>query len=191
MKKRVAAFVITLLTLWLAACTGDHSNARQTMVISESSFSEETQEVLKILDDELIFFDYRVDDTVKSASVGLWMYENGTWVSQGQVIGDLNAKDCRIAVRINENSCDIFHVEESGHTKSHYVCAADFSGSKLVANTRLASPTPIQLNQEIALWVRLGTDQNTMAAGNAQNFREAACNAGIAVTITFSNQEVG
>jgi len=41
------------------------------MIIMPSKFSEETQEVLKIFDDEVVFLDYTIDETVKFLNIPL------------------------------------------------------------------------------------------------------------------------
>ncbi|WP_162273103.1 hypothetical protein, partial [Merdimmobilis hominis] len=54
--------------------------------------------------------------------------------------------------------------------------------------SRLSNPTPIAAGKEIPLWLRLGTDQNGLSVVLSENFREVDCNAGLAVTVTFSEE---
>ena len=47
------------------------------------------------------------------------------------------------------------------------------------------------LNKEIPLWVKIGTTANSMCVTDVtDDFRNAECNAGIAVTLTVSDVEV-
>ena len=58
----------------------------------------------------------------------------------------------------------------------------------MTGQSRLSNPTPITSGKEIPLWLRLGTDQNGLSVVLSENFREVDCNAGLAVTVTFSEE---
>lgn len=186
MKKLTILAAAALMVTALTACGNGKSPDKMT--ISPGSFSEETQEVLKIIDDELLFFEYETDETVKSVSVDLWTYEEDEWINAGGTVGDLTAGGYQAAIRITDEACDIFQIDESGHTKSSYKSTVDFDASGLVVQSRLDNREPIVLNKEIILWVKLGTDNSSISSGVGQDFREADCNAGMAVTITFSDK---
>lgn len=182
--KKYALPLLLILLLSLTAC----GNQKDTMSISVSSFSKETQEVLDLLSDEFVFFDYRTDATVKSVSVELWCFAGGEWASVGKVYGPLNGESNRLGLRLSEYTCDIYQMESTGHTKSSYPCPVDFSAVQTVSASRLSSPTRIELNREIPLWVKWGTNSNTLKTEGPENFRDVDCETGLAVTITFSDQ---
>ena len=189
MKKTALLLATLLLAGALAACGASQA---KTPSISPSKFSEETEQVLSILQDEYAFFDYRLDDTVRSYSLDLWSYEHGEWVNAGKVHGKAEPGEHRLAVRIGGESCDLFEMDGDGSTKYSYpltsaLSALDACSSK--GSTRLEAVTPIEPEKEIALWVIQGTDQDSLALGNLDDFRSAECEAGTAVTITFSQQE--
>ena len=82
MKKRIGCMaLVLLLVMGLAAC--GQREAKQSMVIRPSEFSEETRKVLTIVEDELVFFDYEVDETIRSKTIDIWQYQEGQWVSAG------------------------------------------------------------------------------------------------------------
>ena len=183
MKKRILPLLLILL-LSLTAC----GNQKDTMSISVSGFSEETQEVLALFSDELMFFDYRTDDTVQSVSIDLWSCTDGEWASAGKVSGAMNGESTRLGLRLNEYACDLYQTEGSGYTKSSYPSPVDFSAAQTAASSRLTSPTRIELNREIPLWVKWGSSQSALKTEGIENFRDVSCDLGIAVTITFSDQ---
>lgn len=191
---------ILLLTMALTACSNKQKEAakndaaqNEAMTIKPSEFSEETQEVLKIMDDEISFFDYSVDETIKSMRIDIWAYENGKWTEAGYTYGNLKGSTGRIAVRINDATYDIFDIDGSGHVKTSYDSVVDFEKSKTKTMNSLSHPTKIEPGKEISLWAKLGFDTlEAVSPGIAGNFREADCDcdSGLAVTITFSTESV-
>lgn len=189
MKAFVSILLALLLALSLAACsTGGGQAEKEEMALSPTSFSQETQDVLSILDDELSFFDYQVEEPIQSVSFQLWFCQDGTWESAGRVYGDAKAGEHRIAIRVNGSTCDIFTIDETGHTKSSYPNTVDFSGCAMTSKTRLTTSAPIADGKEIPLFLWLGTDQNALAVTLDEDFRELGCTAGVAVTATFSSE---
>lgn len=184
MKKFISALLALAATLALSSCGGSPTK----MEISPASFSQETRDVLTILDDEIAFFDYVVEEPIQSVSYDLWFYEEGQWRSAGKVYGDASPGSHRIAVRVNDSTCDLYEITKSGHTKSSFPNEADFSAATMTGQSRLSNPTPIAAGKEIPLWLRLGTDQNGLSVVLSENFREVDCNAGLAVTVTFSEE---
>lgn len=190
MKKFILVVLSLMIVIPLVACNNNRKMDNDIMVIKESEFSKETQEVLKIIGDEIVFFDYTINETIKSISIDIWTYENDGWVNSGKTYGNIESDNGRIAIRINDNFYEIFSINENGHTKASYKRVVDFSESKAITNSRLSNPTEIKIGKEIPLWVRLGTDKTSMKAGIIDDFRKADCNAGVAVTITFSDENI-
>lgn len=77
MKKFILVVLSLMIVILLVACNNNRKMDNDIMVIKESEFSEETQEVLKIIDNEIAFFDYTINETIKSISIDIWTYENG------------------------------------------------------------------------------------------------------------------
>lgn len=190
MKKFMLVVLSLMIVILLVACNSNWKMGNDIMVIKKSEFSEDTQKILKIIDDEIAFFDYTINETIKSISIDIWTYENGRWTNSGKTYGNIESDNGRIAIRINNYFYDIFSVDKNGHTKTSYKSVVDFSESKATINSRLSDPTEIKIGKEIPLWVRLGTDKNSMKVGIIDDFRKADCNAGVAVTITFSGEDI-
>lgn len=187
MKKVLAIFLI-LITLSLSACTSPAN--QNTMSIRPSQFSKETQEVMKIFDDEVIFFDCNLNESVKYFSINLWAYQDGKWVSKGNTSGGIELLDNRIALRLMDNHFDLYTIDESGYCKySADDIGTDFSVSTSILSKKITNPVPIELNIEIPLWVKIGTDKHGISLGEAYDFRNADCNSGVALTVTFSDKQ--
>lgn len=184
--KKIFAILLALTLLLLSSC----GNAQQSDVITikPTEFSAETQKVLELFDNETVFFDISVDETVKSQEIIIWVYKDGEWVQNGRTYGNVKSPRSQIAIRLTDTAYDLYEINENGHSKYSYPeIETDFSSSTSISSRRITSPTPIVLNEEIPLWVKLGTDKNSLSVRD--NFREADCNAGIAFTVTFSDKE--
>ena len=189
MKKIRCMLLVGLLIFALCACS---QNKPSAMCIKPSAFSEETQEVLSLFDDEIQFFDISFDETAKSYTISVWLYHDGEWSEGGATSGNVDHLTGKIAVRLTETDCDLYTIDENGHVKCSFpVTDTPFDESTGIGGTRIDRETPIALNQEIPLWVRVGTTANSMRVMDiTDDFRNAACNAGFAVTITVSDKEV-
>lgn len=74
MKRIVLGILSLIIIMLLVAC---NNNNEDVMIIREREFSEETKKVLSMFEDEIVFFDYKVDESIKSMSIDIWTCENG------------------------------------------------------------------------------------------------------------------
>ena len=195
MKNRFKKFVVlvmgVMLMFSLSACTKDDNNTPTEMTIKPSSFSKETTDVLKLFDDEIQFFDITLNETAKSERITIWIYKDGEWVQAGHTTGAVNQLNRRIAIRLTETNYDLYSIEDTGYNKySSSNLDTTFSESMGISRIRIDGETPIELNKEIPIVVKFGTDKDYMKVYDiSEDFREYECNAGIAITLTVSDQE--
>ncbi|MEF2795520.1 MAG: hypothetical protein U0N62_08595 [Hydrogeniiclostridium sp.] len=159
------------------------------MTVKPSEFTEETQNVLQIIDNEIVFFDYQVSDLIRSVSVNIWSCVDGEWVSVGKSYGNLASQEGRLAVRLLDGSWDIFFIDEDGTSKTSYKGAPDVEECAATAGYRLSQPVEIEPGKAITLWSVLGFDTNAVVQVTA-DFRDSECTAGTAATVTFSSDVV-
>ena len=162
------------------------------MSIAPTAFSEETMDVLELLGDDIQFYDLSLDESVKSFAISLWVYRDGEWFEDGKMYGGIDTLGKRIAIRQSETGFDLYNVSETGREKCSYPAPDTPFGESLgIAGTKIDGKTPIELNRELPIWVKLGTTSNRMEVLDiTQDFRGMECNAGIAVTLTVSDEVV-
>ena len=182
--KKATLLLAALLTL--AALTACGTPQKAAMQLSASEFSDETTQVLGIVQDELAFFDYSIDDTVKSCSIDFWMFQDGQWINLGKVSGKAGAGQHRVAVRMTDSVCELYQMEEEGYTKSSYPVSAGLNDCSSTGGSRLETVTAIEPDKEMVLWAMFGSNAPAMSLGNLDDFRTTECDAGLAATITFS-----
>lgn len=192
MKKTICALLAATMLFSLCACSqsGGSAASAPAMSIKPTEFSEETQEVLELFDDEIQFFDISLDETAKSYTISIWVYQDGEWIKGGQKLGSNEFLGKRITVRLTETSCDIYNIYGKSYAKGSYSdLDTPFDDSVGIASVRIDREISIELNTEIPIWVKIGTTSYQMEVFDITgDFRELACNAGIAVTLTVSDQ---
>ncbi len=185
--KRIIAFVCVLFLLMsVTAC----SDGITGMNISPSRFSDETQKVLKIFDDEYAFFDISVDDSVKSYSVNLYTCNDGIWTDSKIIHGKAEFLKELMCVGFDGKNLTVCSLgDDGGMTKGTFFPEVDFDGLSMTYKQKLATETPLELNKETTLLYILGTDSSSVTTHDiTEDFRTLDCVEGIAVTLTVSDE---
>lgn len=187
MKKLFAMMLFAAITL--TACISAPPNG---MSIKPSEFSEETKKVLEVFDDEIQFFDISLEETAKSHTMSVWLYQDGEWIESGGTTGGIDFLNGQIAIRLTDSSYDLYVIDESGHIKySCPVLETEFENSTAIGGSKIDKVTTLELNKETPIWVKIGTDKNSMRVMDmTEDFRNTECNAGIAITLTISDKVV-
>lgn len=183
MPKRLFSLAL-LLCILLCGCRRQTAPAQ----IQPASLSEETEQILQLLGDEVLFCDYTAPDGAQSFSLELWATERAGWASCGRVTGEIPAPEGRLGARLADGRCDLFVSDSSGYSKSSYHLPAPEGISSRCAS-RLDHPVEIPLEEEIPLLVTLASrNAGQPLSAPLANFREAACDWGLAVTVSFLAQ---
>ena len=190
MKRRSVA-VLCLLTLFaLSACGARETPPAPAPTIRPAVFSEDAQKLLDVLNSEaeaLAFFDYTVEEPVRSVSTEVWKYEDGSWKQSGHVFGNIEPGEYRMGFRLTSSGYEIFDISDTGHSTYTYQDTVDFNGSGAAISTQLSDPREIVCGEEIPLWMKTSSDSTAVGGVTLGDFRSIDCTAGLAVTVTFSD----
>lgn len=164
-------------------------SAAATMTISQTRFSQDTEDVLKLLDLKGGFYDFAVDSTITGYSMNVWVLDNGGWVSSGEISGKIEDNRGQVGVQLLEDGCNFYQLDSSGHTKysvkynTHLKeCAA---AGKMALNTA-DQVVIIEPGKEQFLFIELGWKDAAAQTVLNEDFRNSDCDAGVAATITFT-----
>ena len=185
----VSILFVFMMILSLAACAKEEQKG---MYIKPSEFTEETREVLDLFDDEVQFFDIVLDETVKSETITVWVYRDGEWEESGKTTGPVDTLERRIAIRLTEDSYELYSMDESGHTKyTSPDLNINFDESVAILGSRVEGETKLVLNEETPILMKIGAETNSMENYNVtEDFRTMDCNAGVVITLTVSDELV-
>ena len=186
-RRYVSACVVMMLALVLAACA---KIDQKGMYIKPSEFSEETREVLRLFDGEVQFFDIVLDETAKSETITVWVYHDGEWEESGKTYGPVEKQERRIAIRLTEDSYELYTMDESGYVKytspNLNTC---FGESVAIQASRIEGETKLVLNDETPIWMKIGSEISSMENYNVtEEFRNIDCETGIVITLTVSDK---
>ena len=188
--KFLKRFAAVLAVLMLSGCGTVETVPQlsgEPMTISPTEFSAETKKVLDILDDEVMFYTYIIDETVKSVRLELWLYEDGEWTSAGNVKGNEDVTERDIVLRIKDTEIDLIQVSDSGQNKYTFPMTQEYTGAMMTLEECLQHTESIVPEEEVVLYYKVGTDADGMFAD--RDFRHIPCSAGMALTITFSAED--
>ena len=169
------------------------------MYIKKSEFSQETDQILKIFNDEVYFFDYKIDDRIKSFKVDFLKYENNEWVSFASSTKNLKSEDDlkgRIGLKVDKNKLTIIDMDlnEKEYSSSQYEDeegqqVPDFEDKNLKSVTKgSSSEGKIEINKEIVLFEQYGYIDEKEVYSTGGNFREKDCDKGMVATVTFLDE---
>ncbi len=186
--RKITGLVLSAM-LFLVGCSANAAS----MSVTPSQFSEETEAVLDVIGgDDLEFFDISLDESAKSFEVIAYSCIDGVWSEAGKIMGDVEESDFQIAIEISNSSYTYYKIDESGHTKSHYPdLGIDFSSVLANGGTKLQSETAIVLNEEIPLYIKIGTDDNGIPIYDiSDGFEVYDSEIGIAFTLKVLDTEI-
>ena len=147
------------------------------------------EELLDVLSSNgaLAFFDYTVDESIRSVSAEVWKYEDGSWTQSGHVFGNIDPGEYRMGFRLTPSGYEIFDISDTGHNTYTYQDPIDFDGSGATISTQLGDPREIVCGEEIPLWIKTSSDSSAVGGVTPGDFRSIDCTAGLALTVTFSD----
>ncbi len=178
--KKILAVFLSLATIFISAC----AETDKTMMIKPAEFTEETKSILEVTDGETLFFDYNVDETIKSVEANYWSYIENEWIEHGSSqldIGELNGK---IGIKMTENEYYYYQIGENVSSHSFKVeLDLSFTKSRQQMWSELYENTEINPNEEVVLFAKIGNNSESIHLTN--DFRESDCTEGFAVTVTF------
>lgn len=189
--KRIAALLLAALLLCLLPACGAGEAERENY-IEPAELSEETREILKAIGDETVFFDYAVeDDIIRSVHIAILVYQGGKWISGGGSSGSVNEMTGnRVGIQIQDGECSLLEIGENGYSRSTMELEERFPDGMMVGSSWLSEKTKIEPGIPVTLYVKLGTMGKELRMGLLSDFREADCDAGMAIQITFSRSEL-
>lgn len=102
------------------------------MIIEKAKFWKESENLLNIIDEKLIFFDYKLNDTIKGIETTIWQCKDNNWTKSTIDRCMVNKTDAKIGIKIN---CDKIGIitdfdEESYSISETEVLDLDFDNIK-------------------------------------------------------------
>lgn len=192
MLKKFVVLIFVVIVLLLSIYSSKVSFAlTKNMVISPVKISSETQELIEMFDDDVLIFDYKLDDTVKSFSFNLWAYDQeiNEWRIAFKIFNNIRFLKSELITGIGEKN-SILCTRTNKLRDSAIVDLSEFNLAKLnmFRYKKLSEPIKIKLNEEIVLIEKVNIEKNKLISNENKNFKDLDCNAGVAITIVFYDE---
>lgn len=137
----------------------------------------------------LEIFEFTLDEGISGYSVDVWYLENGQWVSGGRTVDTMEQGAAWVGIQLTETGCSLFTENEYGVSRVDF----DFStGLDMCPDTNKIrwmleeeGITP-GFEQQLMMDVGWRNDQEAKNKYSCSDFREVDCDAGAAITITFT-----
>ena len=185
MRRKTGLIFITAAGLILSAC-GEGNREREGMWIAPGEFSAETENVLKLFEDELQFYDISLDKSARYQKVSIWTCQDGIWQESGRICGEIADASWQLAVRLLDDRADVYTICGEEYKKSTYPhLPAAGEDSETAMETSIQTAVSLEFDQEIPLWVKVAGKDVTEIP---EDFRNLPCSSGTAVTFTVSEQ---
>lgn len=188
MKKVLISLITIIFVFSSSACTPQTKQSE--LFIQPSTFSKETNDVLALFENEIQFFDVSLDDSAKYYKIALWTYQDGLWYENTSTSGETESFGNRIAVMLRNDCYDLYTIDKNGHNKySAPITNTNFKDATMIGNVKIENQTPILLNTETPILLKIGTKQNSLREIDiTKDFRDLACDMGVAVTLTVFDE---
>ncbi|WP_160636250.1 hypothetical protein [Pseudoflavonifractor sp. 60] len=196
--RRLTALLAAMVLL-LTSCGGKNDPPQEeqstpnsnalAMTMTRTRFSQETEDILKLLEVDGGFYDFCVDDSVNGFSMNVWVLTNGAWVSSGEINGKVENRQGQIGVQLLEDGCNFFQLDNTGHTKYSVKYTTGLKECAAIGRKGLNTdeqPAVIEPGKEQFLFMELGWKDAAIQANMMDDFRSSSCDAGVAATITFT-----
>lgn len=185
--KRYFCFFLCFILL---VCGLSGCGLQKSMTVQPAALSAETAQILEPFQNELLIFDVKPTEPIRSYTLNLWRYQDGEWQSSGASYGGIEFFKDRILLKLTDDAFAQYSLSKDGYVGSTFDFAGDeFADCKAIAFDKLSESVAIEPEKKIVLMVKLGTDQSSIRTDFTDDFRTADCTAGVAVTLIFSEKE--
>lgn len=192
--------IIICSVILLSACVTDQNTKNEkptnqtvqtikTTTLKPCDLSDETKNVLEMFNDNIVFYDLTLDDEVKSYSLSLWIYKDNQWKEQFQSKDNLDKRNCQIGFSVIGNECYLMIIDGEKKIKmSSELEKFEFDKNLGSYSQQIDKTIDVEIDKEVLLWIKCS--HNSLSVRIPDNFREADCEEGFALTITLSDKTI-
>lgn len=176
-KKFVFIILITIILLIFTSCIKSEGN-----VIQPKKLSRESKNIVEVLNDDFYVFDLKLDKSFTRYEVNYWYYAEDTWSKIDFVAGDTKYIKDTLGLIIDEKNVYFYKFDGLRHSKLDKPRELK-KDAQIETTLFLNKKTNIAAGEDIELYSNCFF--NTPSISNYTSFKDAQCDGGFAITITF------
>lgn len=181
MKKYISILLCVFITISIIGCTSQ--NVSEDSYANKIYFAELTEDEKNIINllgvqSDIDIYKYEIDDTFKTISIWIEIYENGELISSGsRMDSQIDSKEGKIAIIVDKTSNYKWRISQqdaSGSSSCSFETKNDFETNNefSVGSGALNEPVEITPENEIVIETFLFEDGNGMAVYDNQYYVE-------------------
>ena len=211
MKKIFTLLMVVAVAIVSTACQSPleivPANNLKPMTVAVAKLTQGEQDILDLTGHDGPMFDYLLDDSVVSSEVYCWIYEDGVWIENGGMLGNIDDKiSGRILIQGLGTKEDLVLAENTNDGKDTISTSRltfntdhidkDNTSAMLTSWLSESEPTPIVLEQQIVLGMSVTSNETSIRTtdlglfGENNNERLDEYDSVTAITIKFSKTDM-
>lgn len=176
-KKFIFIILIAMILLFITSCAKTESN-----YIKPKKLSSDAKKIVDVLNDDFYMFDLKLDKSFTSYKADYWYYADGTWTRIDFVAGETKYIKDTLGLLIDKKNVYFYKFDELNHSKLGKP-RAEKQDVQSESTLFLNKKAPIVAGEDIELFSKCY--YNTYNVSNYTSFKDAQCDGGFAITITF------
>ncbi len=168
---------------------------KYNMYIEKFTFSDDAQQILNIIDDKIMVFNYKVDKSIKFMKIKFFKCEKGEWdlFASNEYNLDLpTRREDMFGIKISDDKVHIIEEFDKNSSKMlGFQQPVSFKQLNSISSKWLAY-RDIEPNKEIVLFEQYGYIEKQQEVNNNKgDFKNNKCDKGLVITVTFFDNKIG
>lgn len=196
-KKIYIGLILIFFVIFLYYNKGNNIDKyeKYNMYIEKFTFSDEAQQILNIVDDKIMFFNYKVDKSIKYMKIEFFKCEKGEWnlFASNEYNLDLpTRREDMFGIKISDDKVHIIEEFDKNSSKMlEFQQPVSFKQLNSISSKWLGY-RDIEPNKEVVLFEEYGYIEKQQEINNNKgDFKNNKCDKGLVITVTFFDNKIG
>lgn len=186
MKKEFLCLLCFVLLFTVGGCQKEEAKEKASMSFYPSEFDEETKTIINKYNNDMGYFDYVINGSVKTYTIQIYYLIDGKWEKSNYLFDDNPKKNGRIVYEANKYYIEFMIDDAIYHFENNILSKINEATEYNSIFYRLDKLEKIKLNKEITLFLMAYTKENEIQASNLSgNLKDVKAEFGYAITIKF------
>lgn len=169
-------------------------DSNNDIILEKAKFSKEIEQLLNIIDEKLVFFDYKLNDKIKEIETTIWQCKDNNWTKSTVDRHMVNKTQAKIGIKITNDKIGIV----VGFNEDGYVISEtegldlNFDNLKVVSeSSENLYDNKVEPNKDFVLYQKYGFfESKNNSVTFTSDFTKQNCDRGLVVTVKFLDDNI-